>query len=99
MNSNHYTTALVLLGSMIASTTTAVAEEATAHNPQYDNKGLWPHDVEKTDYFKQHWPKATVMVWARTGGDPGQGNARIRAELRNPSNWLIEEQLLPRRQR
>jgi len=58
--------------------------EATAHDPHFQDKMLWPADVEKTAYFKETWPKATLMVWARTekSGAP--------VDPKDPANWLVD---------
>ena len=90
MTAYRHTTALVILGFLLASTETVAAEEATAHRPQYDNRNLWPHDVEKTDYFREKWSKAPVMVWAATGEGSLGEIARVRADLRDPTNWRID---------
>jgi hypothetical protein len=40
---------------------------ATAHDPCFDQKGLWPEDVEKTAYYKQKWEPARLLVWSKKG--------------------------------
>ena len=56
--------------------------EATAHDPKYDDRSLWPAWVEKTDFIKQEWSKARVLVWAKTEG-------RMRnLEMSDPEYWL-----------
>jgi hypothetical protein len=69
---------------VMAATNPASAETATAHAPHYDDKELWPHDVEKRHFYKQEWPPAPVMIWAKTN------EARIRVDHRDPANWLID---------
>ena len=73
-------TATVGWSSMVAAATT----EATAHDPHYGDSSLWPADVEKTGYFKQSWPKAPLLVWARTE------KAAEDMEPRDPANWLVD---------
>jgi len=77
---------LQLLLAIVASSPAIAAQptEATAHDPHYGDQSLWPADVEKTAYFKQTWPKAPLMVWARTD----QGDAEM--EPRDPANWLVD---------
>lgn len=50
----------------IPSPDSAAYAKATAHNPHYEDRTLWPTWVEKTDFYKQDWPKARVLVWAHT---------------------------------
>ncbi len=38
--------------------------KASAHDPHYADKNLWPNDVEKTDYYQVKWPPARLLVWA-----------------------------------
>jgi hypothetical protein len=57
--------------------------EPKAHLPQFDS-GIWPEDVKKTDYYRQPWPAAPVLVWAvtqRTGE---------RTDPSDPANWLLD---------
>ena len=42
---------------------------ATAHEPMYNEPGLWAGDVAKTRYAQHKWPKGRVLVWA----NPGKG--------------------------
>jgi len=58
------------------------AGEPTAHDPQYDNREIWPAWVEKTDFVKQEWPAARVLVWA----NPGESNRN--ADPADARNWL-----------
>jgi hypothetical protein len=76
--------ALTVLGCSIVSFTSGRAEEPTAHDPQYDNRKFWPESVKKTAYHKQQWPKATLMVWAKTD------KRYVTVNPRDPSNWLID---------
>lgn len=41
---------------------------ATAHDPNYNNKELWPAEMQKAAFVKQPWPKTRVLVWAKPGG-------------------------------
>ncbi len=52
---------------------------ATAHNPCFNKKGLWPEDVRKTAYCKQQWKPARLLVWTRKGKYSGPVN--------DLSNW------------
>jgi hypothetical protein len=55
--------------------------KASAHAPHYADRTIWPAWVEKTDFAKETWPKARVLVWAHTSG-------RMRLDLSDPANWL-----------
>lgn len=59
-------------------------ETPSAHAPQYDQPGLWPEDVQKSDYFKEVWPKAPLYVWA------AKGAAKI--DPKDPANWTVDGQ-------
>jgi hypothetical protein len=53
-----------------------------AHDPQFDNRAIWPAWVVKTDFYKERWSKARVLVYARAG-------ETIRGvDLMDPANWL-----------
>jgi len=80
------TAAALAAGVFIAAAGAWAAEPAvaTAHDPHFKDKGLWPADVEKTAYSKEIWPKATLMVWARTDG------ARGPADVKAVANWLVD---------
>ncbi len=41
---------------------------ATAHEPNYNNKELWPVEMQQAAFVKQAWPKTRVLVWAKPGG-------------------------------
>jgi len=42
--------------------------------------------VEQTDFIKEHWPKARVLVWAHAG-------SKMRGvDMTDPANWLEEGQ-------
>lgn len=57
--------------------------KAFAHDPQYNNKELWPFDSAKSLYAKQKWPKGRVLTWAHPGKSSGKGKGAM-----NPENWL-----------
>jgi len=52
----------------------------SAHNPCYDQKGLWPEDVKKTAYYKEKWEPARLLVWAKIGDFKGP--------VDSPENWM-----------
>ncbi len=59
-------------------------DRATAHEPHFDDKALWPGDVTVTDYYRQSWSDAPVMIWTKTG------DAARDADPQDPANWLID---------
>jgi len=59
------------------------AGEPMAHDPQYDNREVWPAWVEKTDFSQEQWPKGRVLVWRLTSG-------RVRVDMSDPAHWLEE---------
>ena len=38
--------------------------KATANEPHFENKELWPEEIQKAGFIKQTWPKTRVLVWA-----------------------------------
>jgi len=55
-----------------------------AHNPCYDQKDLWPEDVQKTAYVKETWAAAPLFVWTATGKN-GQ-----ETDPQDPANWTVD---------
>jgi len=89
MTTRNLATAIICLSLALAFRVSAAAAEPvaadnvatpSAHNPCFDQKGLWPADVKKTAYYKQKWEPARLLVWARKGDHMGA--------LKNPANWL-----------
>jgi len=76
--------AALLLGLSIAALSAADTpydfKAPAAHNPCYDQKGLWPEDVKKTAYYKEKWEPARLLVWAKRGSFKGQ--------VDSAENWL-----------
>lgn len=64
--------------------TASGADEATADKPRFEDKSLWPEDVQKTAYFKETWPKAPLYIWATTVKD---GKA---TDPKDPANWTVD---------
>jgi len=59
-----------------------------AHNPEFQDKTLWPAHVPKTAYFKETWKPARVLVFVK-GGDLENGNWRNTniKEIDAVENW------------
>jgi hypothetical protein len=82
MNHRPIRTVFLLLLTLCLLARATSAAEPTAHDPQFDQKGLWPEWLDKTDFVKEEWPKARVLVWANPG-------VTVRGvDLANPANWL-----------
>ncbi len=57
-------------------------QSATAHDPNFADRTIWPASVEQTDFIKQEWPKARVLVFAKAG-------ETIRGlDLNDAANWF-----------
>jgi hypothetical protein len=56
--------------------------KASAHAPHYADRTIWPAWVEKTDFAKETWPKARVLVWAHAG------KFERSADPADAANWL-----------
>jgi hypothetical protein len=57
------------------------ADGAFAHDPKFADRKIWPDWVEKTDFAKQQWPKARVLVWNKT-------DTLRNPDMDSPDNWL-----------
>jgi len=55
---------------------------ATAGDPHYENRALWPEHMGETAYYREKWPKARVLVWAH----PGKSDRSV--DPTQPRNWL-----------
>jgi hypothetical protein len=53
--------------------------KARADTPMYEDKQLWPFLAKNEAYFKQVWPKARLLIWAKPGED---------APWEDPKSWL-----------
>jgi hypothetical protein len=65
-------------------------DAATAMDPQYANKVLWPQLVGKEAYVGETWPKTRVLTWAKPGVNGSKdGNTRDQSiSVIDPANWL-----------
>ena len=81
-------TALAITVLSAALTPTAPADEtSTAHDPQFENKTLWPKLTGKEYFLETDWPKGRLMVWAHPGRD-GRYGGRDSLDPTDPDNWL-----------
>jgi hypothetical protein len=68
----------------------AITAKATAHNPRYADKEIWP-DLVGDEYFqKQAWEPASVYVWdVQKSIAATNGARRLRSpDATDPSNWI-----------
>jgi hypothetical protein len=64
-------------------------KQASAHDPKFDDKSVWPTLSGKEYFLKAQWPKTRLYVWAH----PGQsGSKRVKNALdpTDPINWLVD---------
>lgn len=71
--------------SPVPSPDNAAYVKATAHDPRYEDRTLWPAWVEKTDFIKENWPEARVLVYAH----PGETVRGV--DLSDAANWRRPE--------
>ncbi len=57
-------------------------EQATAHEPHFDDRGIWPEWVKQTEFVQVKWPEARVLVWKHVG------TTTRGADVSDPANWL-----------
>lgn len=60
---------------------------ASAHDPKYGDKQLWPALSGKEYFLKQQWPKGRLYVWAKPG-QSGLAGQRNNLDPTDPANWL-----------
>ncbi len=58
---------IVLAAVLLATGYELNAAEPSAHDPQFDNAAVWGDWVDRTDFVKQDWPKARLLIWAHVG--------------------------------
>ena len=56
---------------------------ATAHEPQFGSRELWPEWVVKTDFYKETWPKARILMWFETDWRKSRN-----LDPQDPKSWL-----------
>jgi hypothetical protein len=79
---NRFTRSVFVLAILSTGSRLAAAGEASAHDPRYGDRAVWPAWVEKTDFARETWPKARLLVYAHAGAD------RRGVDLTDPSNWI-----------
>lgn len=69
--------------------------KATAHEPNYQDKELWPEEMQKAAFVKQAWPKTRVLVWSGpTSGESIKGGLDLKywSENGKPATIPIDEE-------
>ncbi len=66
----------------------AITAKPAAHNPQYDNKEVWPTLVGDEYFQKQTWEKKRLLIWNIHGKAEMIRGRRGGLDGRNPTNWI-----------
>lgn len=75
------------LGSWCTQTAKATGyAKATAANPLFENKAIWPKLTGKEYYLREKWPQGKVMTWAKPGQNGGKRTKGL--DPFDPANWL-----------
>jgi hypothetical protein len=62
---------------------------ATAWEPRFDDKALWPQLTGKEKFLKEPWPKGRMYVWATPGKDGDlHGRRRTSLDPTKPAQWI-----------
>ncbi len=67
-----------------AAATAADYAKATAHDPHFSDRKIWPHTTGKEAYATYQWPKGRVLVWAH----PDMGDNAKAFNVGDAGNWL-----------
>jgi hypothetical protein len=62
--------------------------KASAGEPMFDDKALWPQLTGKEKYTAQKWPKARVLTWANPGQSGRYHPRRMGLDPCDAKNWL-----------
>jgi hypothetical protein len=77
------------LKALWASASAATYSSASAHDPKFADKAVWPMLTGKEQYTKTQWPKVKLYVWAHPGTN-GQWGNRAGLDPTDPKNWLVD---------
>jgi hypothetical protein len=63
---------------------------ASAHEPNFADRKLWPNLVGPEAFTTQNWPKGRLLVWAHPGqsGSVKGGTPSAKLDSTDPANWL-----------
>jgi hypothetical protein len=70
-----------------ACSTAAGYAAATAGEPQFADKAIWPISG-KERFLKQEWTKGRVLVWARPGESADVKDRRSKLDAYDTANWI-----------
>lgn len=62
--------------------------KATAHDPQFNDKALWPQLTGKEKYLKQEWSKGRLYIWANPGQSGNLHAKRSALDPSRPEHWI-----------
>lgn len=62
--------------------------KASAHEPRFDDRALWPLLQDDEPFTKQAWPKGRLVVWAK----PGTSGDKAGLDPWDAANWLVDGQ-------
>ncbi|MCC5844592.1 MAG: hypothetical protein JJU05_10110 [Verrucomicrobia bacterium] len=63
-------------------------DQATAGNPDFRNRDVWPMLNGDERFVQQEWPEGRVLEWAHPGKSGGP-NVRGGLDIWDPDNWLV----------
>jgi hypothetical protein len=61
---------------------------ATAWQPRFDDKALWPQLTGKEKFLKEQWPKGRMYIWAHPGEDGFWHPRRSKIDPTDPASWI-----------
>ncbi len=64
-------------------------EAATAHDPRFEDRAIWPKLSGKEYFLEQQWSEGRLLVWAHPGKGGGK-RVRNGLDVTKPANWLCE---------
>lgn len=73
---------LTALAVLLLASALGAGEEASAADPRYNDRSLWPASAAAADFAKETWPTTRTLVWAR----PGVGKKGLKAD--DADAWL-----------
>jgi hypothetical protein len=62
--------------------------EATAWEPLFEDRQLWPQLTGKERFLEEKWPEGRLYIWAHPGKDGDIHARRNSLNPADPSNWL-----------
>ncbi len=63
-------------------------DQATAHEPQFDDKAIWPQVTGKEEFLKGTWSGGHTYVWANPGINSQARRNKQGPDPFDPASWL-----------